>query len=145
MYFDLSPFPASTYVLVWYSQYLTRYLKAHSSIVSYLSGVKTLHTLLGYSIHGFHGFLLKLTLRGLRRDNTHVVVRARPMTPSILRKIFYNLDHSNPIHAIFGEYAFWGSYYCSGKVTWFLTLLQVLMDITNLHTEIVSLTQKIKD
>ena len=45
VYFDITPFPASTVVLVWYAQYLTWTLKAHSSIVGYLSRIKTLHTL----------------------------------------------------------------------------------------------------
>ena len=70
--FGLAPFLATTLILVWYAQFLSRKLRAHGSIVSYLSGVKTLHTLLNFSVKGFHGFLLKLTLRGLRRgEPTH--------------------------------------------------------------------------
>ena len=83
--YDLWPFPATTMVLVWYAQYLSRHLKAHASIVAYMSGVKTLHTLLNFSSSGFQGFLLKLTLRGLHRNNTHIVSRALPMTPALLR------------------------------------------------------------
>ena len=76
-------------------------MKSHASIVSYLSGVKTLHVLMNYNIEGFTGFLLKLTLRGLRRKNTHIIRRARPMTPNILRQIHRSLNHNNPIHAVF--------------------------------------------
>ena len=101
IYFELVPFPASTILLVWYAQYLSRHLRAHGSIVSYLSGVKTLHTLLNYRIAGFHGFLLKLTLRGLRRGNPHIVKRARPMTPAILHDIHSTLNLQEPIDAIF--------------------------------------------
>ena len=101
VYFSLAPFPALTLVLVWYAQFLSRSFKAHASIVSYLSGVKTLHTLFNFSIAGFQGFLLKLTLRGLRRTNENVVQRARPMTPALLRKIHAELNHNNPIDAIF--------------------------------------------
>ena len=88
-------------LLVWYAQYLSRSLKAHTSIVAYLSGVKTLHILLNYSVQGFHGFFLKLTLRGLRRDNQHVVRHVAPMTPAILHIIYDSLDHDNPTHAVF--------------------------------------------
>ena len=101
LYFSLAPFPASTVTLVWYSQYLSTKLKSHSSLVSYLSGVKTLHNLLNYSVVGFSGFLLKITLRGLRRLNPHVVTRARPITPALLRAMHSQLDHDNPVHVVF--------------------------------------------
>ena len=101
VYFQLNPFPATTLVLVWYAQFLSRTFKSHASIVGYLSGVKTLHNLLNYNIAGFQGFLLKLTLRGLRRDNPYIVHRAKPMTPAILRKIHAHLDHEDPIQAVF--------------------------------------------
>ena len=101
VYFGLKAFPATTLVLVWYAQFLSRSLKAHSSIVGYLSGVKTLHTLLKYSISGFNGLLLKMTLKGLRRNNQHIICRAQPMTPSILQQLHASLNHNDPIHAIF--------------------------------------------
>ena len=101
VYFEITPFPASTVVLVWYAQYLTKSLKAHASIVAYLSGVKTLHVLLNYRITGFHGFLLKLTLRGIRRDSSHVVHRATPMTPAILKIIHSRLNHQDLEQAVF--------------------------------------------
>ena len=78
VYFRLIPFPASTVVLVWYAQYLSRKLKAHASIISYLSGVKMLHNLLSFSTTGFTGVLLKMTLRGLRRSNQHMVKWGAP-------------------------------------------------------------------
>ena len=101
VYFELKPFPASTVVLVWYAQYLTRSLKAHASVVAYLSGIKMLHTLLNFPVSGFHGFLLKLTLRGLRRDNQHIVHRANPITPNILKLIHSKLNHDDAEQAIF--------------------------------------------
>ena len=101
IYFELTPFPATTLVLVWYVQFLSHTFRAHASIVGYLSGIKTLHTLLNFSIAGFRGFLLKLMLRGLRRDNEHVVHRARPMTPAILHRIHGQLNHNNPVDVVF--------------------------------------------
>ena len=101
LYFSLDPFPASTVTLVWYCQYLSKQLKSHSSLVSYLAGVKTLHNLLNYNIVGFSGFLLRLTLRGLRRMNPHVVTRARPMTPALLRAIHSKMNFKDPVHTTF--------------------------------------------
>ena len=100
-YFSIKAFPATTLVLVWYAQFLSRQFKAHASIVGYLSGVKTLHTLLSFSTAGFNGFLLKLTLRGLRRENMNVVKRATPITPAILRALHTTIDFSDPIEVIF--------------------------------------------
>ena len=101
IYFEIRPFPASTVVLVWYSQFLTRSLKAHASIVAYLAGVKTLHVLLNFSIAGFHGFLLKLMLRGSRRNSTHVVHRAYLITPSILKMLHGSVNHDDPEQVVF--------------------------------------------
>ena len=101
VYFDLRPFPATTLQLVWYVQYLSRTFKSHCSIVGYLAGIKTLHCMLNYNINAFSGFLLKLTLRGLCRNNQHVIKRAVPMMPVILRKLHTSLDHSDLLQAIF--------------------------------------------
>ena len=101
VYFQLVPLPATTLVLVWYAQYLSKKFKVHGSIIQYLSGVKTLHTLLDYSMAGFGGILLKLTLRGLRCNNQHIVRRARPMTPALLKAIHTELNLQNPLRVVF--------------------------------------------
>ena len=101
MYFHLVAFPSTTTTLVWYVQFLSKKLKSHASIIAYLSAVKTLHTLLGFSTRGFRGILLKLTLQGLRRMNTHVPRRARPITPTLLKKVYFQLNHNNPKDAVF--------------------------------------------
>ena len=101
IYFNLIAFPASTTVLVWFVQFLGKTVKAHGTVLSHVSGIKKLHILLGFKTSGFRGYLLTMTLCGLRRGNKHIVKRARPMTPSLLTEIHGTLDHSNPIHAIF--------------------------------------------
>ena len=93
--------PASPLVLAWYAQFLTRTLKAHESIVNYLSGVKKLHQLLGFNIKSFSGFFLRLTLTGIRRRNKHVVRRSAPMTPYILEKIYTVLNFSSELDTVF--------------------------------------------
>ena len=99
--FGLAGLPATTGVLVWYMQYISRSLKAHSSIVAYLSGVKKLHELMGLPTTAFKGFLLKLTLQGLWRTNEHVPRRALPMTPSILWALVKVLDLTKVDEAVF--------------------------------------------
>ena len=100
-YFDLVAFPVSAMALSWYAQHLTESLRAHASIVAYITSVKTLHKLLEYNTDGFTGFVFKLTLQGIRRMNEHVVKRAKPMTPALLRKIYDQLDHRDPHDAVF--------------------------------------------
>ena len=93
--------PASTLVLVWFAEYLTKRLKAHGSLVGYLSGIKKLHSFMGYSTKGFRGFMLKLTLQGLRKLNPHIPRQAAPMTPRILELIHAHLDHNNELDVVF--------------------------------------------
>ena len=101
VYFSLQAFLATTSILVWYTQYISRSLKVHRSILAALAGVKKLHEFLGMDTQGFHGFFLKITLLGLRKTNQHVVKQARPVTPSILKKIHLVTNHQDPVEAVF--------------------------------------------
>ena len=69
--------------------------------MNYLSGVKTLHALLEFDTEGFSGFMLKMTLRGLKRTNKHITKQALAMTPEILYKLYFTLDHTNGDDATF--------------------------------------------
>ena len=69
--------------------------------MSYLSGVKNLHSFLGYNTDAFRGIALRLTLQGLRRLNKHVPCRAKPITPALLKAIYYELDFSKPFDLVF--------------------------------------------
>ena len=99
--FSLVAIPASDVTLAWYAQYLSRKFRSHTSIVNYLSGMKTLHLLLDANISGFKGFLIKLTLRGLRRLNPYVPRQVVLIDPLILLHIRRTLDLQNPLHATF--------------------------------------------
>ena len=69
-----------------------------------MAGAKKLHTFLGHSTHGFNGVMLQLTLQGLRRGNEHIIKRALPMTPAILKLVHSKLDHTNS-----NDVVFWGA------------------------------------
>ena len=59
VYFQRTPLPASSKTLCGYAQFLSRALKP-SSVNKYISGVKTLHTLLGYKFQFSDDFHLQL-------------------------------------------------------------------------------------
>ena len=101
LYFRLCALPASTATLVWYVQFLSKGLKSHSSLISYLSGVKKLHTFLGFLTTGFSGIALKLMLMGMRCLNPHIPRRARPITPALLKTIHSKLDMNKASDIIF--------------------------------------------
>ena len=92
VFFQLVAFPANALVVAWYAQFLTRRLKSHGALLSYISGVKKLHQMLGYSIKSFKHFILKITLMGLKRSNEHVVVQAPPITPKLLEQMHAQLN-----------------------------------------------------
>ena len=57
-YFKLTYLPVDTETLSLYAQFLSRSFKSVQSIKNYLSGVKTMHYLLGYSTAQINDFLL---------------------------------------------------------------------------------------
>ena len=101
IYFSLVALLASTTMLVWYGQYLSNKLRSHSSLVSYMVRVKTLHNLLNYHTKRFHGLVLRLTIQGTRHKNKHITHRACLIMPKILQKIHGVLDFSNDDHVVF--------------------------------------------
>ena len=99
--FGLVALPASTLVLIWFVQFLTRKLKAHGSLTGYLSGIKKLHLFTRQSTRSFHSFLLKLTLRGMRRLNNYVSKQALPITRRLLEAMHAQLDHNDEFDVVF--------------------------------------------
>ena len=57
-YFKLTYLPVDTETLSLYAQFLSRSFKSVQSIKNYLSGVKTMHYLLGYSTAQINDFYL---------------------------------------------------------------------------------------
>ena len=92
--FGLTALPVSDITLAWYAQFLSYSFESHSSVVNYLSGVKTLHVLLHFGVQGFQGLLVKLTVQGLRRKNKHQPRQALAINPIILNHIHATLDLS---------------------------------------------------
>ena len=92
VYFGLSYLPTTTEVLSLYSQFLSRSLKSVQSIKNYLSGVKTMNLILGYSIEHINSFIINLGLKGIARLHPYCIKQAEPITTNILLQIFDILD-----------------------------------------------------
>ena len=88
----LTPLPVSENDICRYAQYLDGMMTAHETVLNYISGVKTLHVLLGYTTKQFESLLLKLTLRGIKRNNNHIPNQAPPVDVGILHAIYALLN-----------------------------------------------------
>ena len=62
LYFGLSYLPSTTENLCLYAQFLSRTFKSTQSIKNYISGIKTMHYLLGYTTDAINDFLIESTL-----------------------------------------------------------------------------------
>ena len=92
--------PVSESVLCLYIQFLSRSLKSPVSIRNYVSGLKCLHEMLGFSFPSYDCMSVKLTFRGLDRLIQHVPQQAEPITVSLLLRIHKLLDLSSPVHSV---------------------------------------------
>ena len=96
LYFGLSYLPADTNILCLYAQCLCRTFKSTQSIRNYLSGIKTMHYILGYPTDNINNFLLYLSLKGIARLKPHCVQQALPITPDMLVQMYSFMDFSDP-------------------------------------------------
>ena len=67
-------------------------MKSVQSIKNYLSCVKTMHILLGYSVEHINNFILNLGLKGMARLKPYCIKQAEAITPEILKQIYDVLD-----------------------------------------------------
>lgn len=101
MYFGFAYLPVTTETLSLYAQFLSRTFKAIQSIRNYISGVKTMHYLLGYSVENINDFILNLSLKGMTKLHPHIVKQAQPITPDILIKMYTFLSTKNKTDIVF--------------------------------------------
>ena len=97
VYFERPPLPADSTTIHGFAQFLSRSMKP-PSVKNYLSGVKMLHILHGFSGDLWEDPFLHLELRGISRLNPHVPLRAEPITPDILLAFHRQMDHNNTLH-----------------------------------------------
>lgn len=83
LHFKLAFLPASISTISLYCQFLSRSMTP-PSVRNYLSGVKLLHVMLGYSFPDLSTHEIQVTLRGIDRLAQHCPLRAPPITPQLL-------------------------------------------------------------
>ncbi|KAI8486041.1 hypothetical protein Bbelb_361410 [Branchiostoma belcheri] len=86
-------------VLETFAEFLGRSFQAPAAIFNYLSGLKTLHVILGWPVDAFHSTDISLLKRGLRKRMHHTPLQVKPFTPEILLRIYGHLDLDRPFHA----------------------------------------------
>jgi len=64
--------------------YLGAWLIMRSRSDNYLSGVRTVHLLLGFDLDKLNAFLIIFSLRGMMRLKGHTVKKAESVTPALL-------------------------------------------------------------
>ena len=94
VYFGREPLPADSETIYAYAQFLSRSILP-ASVRNYLSGVRMLHIFLGLPYPHGEDFLLQLELRGISRLHPHVPIRAKPITPHILREFYIHMDNTS--------------------------------------------------
>ena len=78
---------------------------------NYISGIKTMHHLLGFSVEHINDFLLNLSIRGIARLHPYCIKQAKAITPDILIKFSTVLNLKDPRDSVFGVYFFLHSFY----------------------------------
>ena len=84
-----------------YAQCLNRSFHSVGSIKNYLSGVKTLNTLLDVEYPQNNMTQLNLLLRGISRIKQHIVKKVMSVTPDILSDIYKYLNFNDSFDVAF--------------------------------------------
>ena len=90
-FYGLSPFPTTEWNLIRYALYLANGMTSYDSVKGYLSGVKKLHELGGYSFPT-ELKLLAAEMRSIKYELASAVKKAVPVTPHLLKRIFKLVD-----------------------------------------------------
>ena len=100
-FYGLKAIPTTVEILCLYGQFLGRSFKSVESVRNYISGVKTLHQLIGVASPVEDSYQLTLVLRGIARSNPHLPHKALPLTPQILQDMYKYLNVDTPLDATF--------------------------------------------
>lgn len=87
-------------IIALFAQSLSTKLKSPQSIRNYIGGIKTIFSILGFSLLPFDSFHVALTFKGLARIKQFTPKQARPITLNMLLKFHECLDLNNPLDAM---------------------------------------------
>lgn len=88
-------FPASEWQLIRYARYVANMVTSYDTVVNYISGVRTLHRLGGFTVIEFSSANLAHILKGLKHELARPVRQAVPVTPDLLRRMYNWVDMSS--------------------------------------------------
>ena len=77
-----------------------RTIKSYGSLQSYLSSLKVLQRLNGYSVQAFESFNLQMVMRAIRKTTDHVAQKKLPITPTVLLDLYKQIDMTNMEHLV---------------------------------------------
>lgn len=99
--FGLRHLPADNLQLTRFAVYLhlNRKLKPNS-INNYISGVRTLHGLAGYTVPCTDDLVHKTVLKGIRNRNKKPTKQAEAITPQVLKMLFPQVDFSDNLELV---------------------------------------------
>ena len=101
LYFGLGYLPADTNILSLYAQFLSRTFKPTKSIKNYISGIKIMHYILGFSTDKINDFLLNLSLKGIARLHPHCIQQAHVITPTMLSQMSSHMNLTAKIDIVY--------------------------------------------
>ena len=129
----ISNLPITTDELCLYIQFLTRTLSSPISVRNYVSGLKTLHTMLHIPYPSNDEISVRLTLRGMDRSLSHVPKRAHPITVNILSQIFKLIDMHDPFQVVVWT-LFLFMFYLFSRKSQFIPVLRASQHVSKLVT-----------
>jgi hypothetical protein len=75
-------------------------VKSHGTLQGYLSGLKVLQRMNGYSIDVFECFNVQMIMRAIRKTSDHVAQKKLPITTQVLLDIYKQMDMENMEHLV---------------------------------------------
>ena len=94
------PYPSSNWQLVQFAQYLYAEHKKPETVENYVSSIRTLHRMAGFTKLEAGDIFFNLMVKGLKRQCTHPVKQAQPMTHSVLMLLFEKVNFNNELEAV---------------------------------------------
>lgn len=100
VYAEVDYLPITDINLARYVALLARSFKSYQTVINYIDGVRFYHALCGFPFDVKNAFVVKTTLRGVRRQLGDHLVQKLPVTPAVLLDIYKVMDQHNPAHVV---------------------------------------------
>lgn len=99
LYYHIDMFPATSESISLFAHFLSRSFKSVDSVINYVSGVKVLHIICGWSVSAFDSIDWGNIKKGLRRRLPYLSHQAAPITPLLLKQFHEKMNMSDPLDA----------------------------------------------